>query len=56
MLLELNGHASLHLRLLTSEPIPDRGLRLLCVVGIASVLPCVPVAGPSTASSVVILS
>ena len=52
---ELNCPASLNPLSLTAEGIPGRRLVVLGVLGIASVTSCVPVAGPSTASSPVVL-
>ena len=55
MPIELNCPASLNPLSLTAEDIPGRRLGVLGVLGIAGVASCVPVAGPSTASSPVIL-
>ena len=55
MPIELNCPASLNPLSLTAEDIPGRPLGVLGVLGIAGVASCVPVAGPSTASSPVIL-
>ena len=55
MPIELNCPASLYPLTLTAEDIPDRHLSVLGVLGIAGVTSCVPVAGPSTPSSPVIL-
>ena len=51
----LNCPGALDPQSLTAEDIPGRRLVVLDVLGIAGVASCVPVAGPSTASSPVIL-
>ena len=53
--IELNGPASLNPLSLIAEDIPGHSLGVLSVLGIACVASSVPVAGPSTASSPVIL-
>ena len=55
MPIELDWPAFLYPLSLTAEDIRSHRLGVLCVLGIAGVACCIPVAGPSTASSPVIL-